>query len=41
MLKGGERVLVGLSGGPDSVCLLAVLDRIKDDYNLTIHARVR
>jgi len=38
MLKGGERVLVGLSGGPDSVCLLAVLKRIKDDYNLAIHA---
>ncbi|MFZ2197473.1 MAG: tRNA lysidine(34) synthetase TilS, partial [Thermodesulfovibrionales bacterium] len=38
MLKGGERVLVGLSGGPDSVCLLAVLNRIKDDYNLTVHA---
>ena len=38
MLKGGEKVLVGLSGGPDSVCLLAVLNRIKDDYNLTIHA---
>ena len=38
MLKGGETVLVGLSGGPDSVCLLAVLNRIKDVYNLTIHA---
>jgi tRNA(Ile)-lysidine synthase len=38
MLKGGERVLVGLSGGPDSVCLLAVLNRIKEDFDLTIHA---
>ena len=38
MLKAGQRVLVGLSGGPDSVCLLAVLKRIKDDYNLTVHA---
>ncbi len=38
MLKGGESVLVGLSGGPDSVCLLAVLNRMKDDFHLTIHA---
>jgi len=38
MLKGGEAVLVGLSGGPDSVCLLAVLDRLKDAFDLTLHA---
>lgn len=38
MLKGGERVLVGLSGGPDSVCLLVVLHRLKDEFNLNIHA---
>ena len=38
LLKGGETVLVGLSGGPDSVCLLTVLHRIKDDFHLTIRA---
>lgn len=38
MLKGGETVLVGLSGGPDSVCLLTVLHRIKDHFHLTIRA---
>ena len=38
MLKGGETVLVGLSGGPDSVCLLTVLHRLKDAFNLTLHA---
>ncbi len=38
MLKGGETVLVGLSGGPDSVCLLTVLHRLKEAFNLTLHA---
>jgi tRNA(Ile)-lysidine synthase len=38
MLKGGETVLVGLSGGPDSVCLLTVLDRLKETFKLTLHA---
>ena len=38
MLKGGETVLVGLSGGPDSVCLLTVLHRIKDHFHLAIRA---
>ena len=38
MLKGGETVLVGFSGGPDSVCLLTVLHRIKDHFHLTIRA---
>jgi tRNA(Ile)-lysidine synthase len=38
LLKGGETVLVGLSGGPDSVCLLTLLHRIKEDFHLTLHA---
>lgn len=38
MLVGREIVLLGLSGGPDSVCLLHLLNEIKDKYNLTIHA---
>jgi len=38
MLKRGETVLVGLSGGPDSVCLLVLLHRIKAAFNLTLHA---
>ncbi|HSW63210.1 MAG TPA: tRNA lysidine(34) synthetase TilS [Dissulfurispiraceae bacterium] len=38
MLRAGEHVLVGLSGGADSVCLLTVLDRLKPEMNLRITA---
>ncbi len=38
MLKRGETVLVGLSGGPDSVCLLYLLDNLKAGINLKLHA---
>jgi tRNA(Ile)-lysidine synthase len=38
MLSGGEKVLVGLSGGPDSVCLLSVLHSIRERLMLEISA---
>lgn len=38
MLYGKERVLIGLSGGPDSVCLLHVLHALKDNLRLDLHA---
>ena len=38
MLSGGETVLVGLSGGPDSVCLFSVLNILRDELNLKLHA---
>jgi len=34
MLEGGEKVLVGLSGGPDSVCLLWVLRALRQELGL-------
>lgn len=38
MLHEKDSVLIGLSGGPDSVCLLLMLNQIKDEYKLDLHA---
>jgi len=38
MLRKGDRVIVGLSGGADSVCLLHVLYTLKDEYKLKLIA---
>ena len=37
LLKAG-RVIVALSGGADSVCLLHVLDSLKEEYNIELYA---
>lgn len=38
MLERGDGVVIGLSGGPDSVCLFFVLLELKEEYDLTLKA---
>src|SRR5208282_5379186 len=38
MLSPGEGVLAGLSGGPDSVCLLVMLDRLREHFRINLFA---
>lgn len=36
MINKGDRIVVGVSGGADSVCLLYVLNELKAEYDLTL-----
>ena len=37
MLNPGDRVLVAVSGGPDSVCLLSALHALSEELDLSLH----
>ncbi len=37
LLAGGGTVVAGVSGGPDSLCLLHVLNRLREDYRIELH----
>ncbi len=38
MLRPGDRVLIGVSGGPDSVTLLSTLVALRKEFHLDLHA---
>ncbi|MFA5078915.1 MAG: tRNA lysidine(34) synthetase TilS [Dehalococcoidia bacterium] len=37
LISGGEKVLVAVSGGPDSVCMLHVLNNLKEMLDIQLH----
>lgn len=38
LLEEGDKVVLGLSGGPDSVCLLHILKQLENEYKISIYA---
>ena len=38
LIKYGDHIVIGLSGGADSVCLFRVLVSLREEYNLTLYA---
>jgi len=37
LIEKGEHIVLGVSGGPDSVCLLSMLRELSEEWQLTLH----
>ena len=38
LIEKGDKIVLGISGGPDSVCLLHILNRLKETLDIEIYA---
>ncbi|RDY22992.1 tRNA lysidine(34) synthetase TilS [Romboutsia maritimum] len=38
LIEKGDKIVLGLSGGPDSVCLLHILNRLKEELDIEVYA---
>lgn len=36
LIENGDRIVIGVSGGPDSICLLHILNALKQELNIEI-----
>jgi len=36
LIENGDKIVLGVSGGPDSICMLNILNFIRNDKNLHI-----
>ena len=38
LIEKGDKIVLGLSGGPDSVCLLHILNRLREVLDIEVYA---
>lgn len=37
LIEAGDKIVIGVSGGPDSICLLNILNNLKTEMNFTVY----